>query len=457
MSGAPYLTPALAAVRSRGLTLALLTTIAAFNTIDRQIISILSTPIRAEFHLSDGQVGTLGLVYGLVFALAAAPMASLADRTSRKAVIIACMGLFSACTTLAGLVTNYAGLLLTRFGVGTGEAGTVAPSLSMIADLYPRAERTMAMSIFSAASKPGGFIAFLAGGWLAQLYGWRFTFLVMGIPGLLLAIFAFFVMREPKIGTSDDAPIDMVKKAPTFLGSLRYIARVPSFWHILIGKSLWSMLTLGLTFWMPHYLERAYGLKLGLIGTTMAVYTLGIGAIGVIGIGYITQRLQRRDIRWLLGTLACSSLIATPFMWIVLTSNSAWIAAIAVVPPIFIYSAHLGPFSSAAQAVVPARMRTVTAGLTQVAAGFAGMGLGPFLPGLLSSALAGRYGDLSIRYSLLAFSILWVWAGIHCLFANRTIAADVERADEENRLDALSAAGAAETDSRESSGRPAIV
>ena len=116
--------------------------------------------------------------------------------------------------------------------------------------------------------------AFLAGGWLAQWYGWRATFLILGIPGILIALAALFVMREPAKGASDGLRPTVTVTPPTLFESLRYLRGVPSFWHILIGKSLWGLFTLGLV-WIPHYLQRAFHLNLRPIGTVMAVIPLG--------------------------------------------------------------------------------------------------------------------------------------------------------------------------------------
>lgn len=415
--------------RQRALTLALLTGIAAFNTIDRQVMTILGAPIKAEFNLSDAQVGLLALIYGVIFALGAAPLAFLAQRTSRKTVVAGCMALFSAATAFCGIASNYAMLVVSRLGVAAGEAGTTAPSQSLIADSYPIKERTFALAIFSVASKPGGFIAFLAGGWITAWLGWRATFLIFGLPGLAIALAAWFLIREPAVGASDNIdPSAAAAPAPTLRECLTYMGRTPSVIHILLGQGLWSLFGLGFVFWIPHYLVRAHELSLPVIGTAMAFYTLGAGAVGVLSIGWLAQKLQVRDLRWILGVLILAALVACPFTWVVLTTESLWILGLCALAPVLVYSANLGPSASAAQSVVPARMRTVTAGFCQVMMGLLGMGLGPFLPGVLSDLLAPAYGDMSIRYSLLIFSICWLWAAFHFFLATRHLARDMARA-----------------------------
>jgi sugar phosphate permease len=182
-------------------------------------------------------------------------------------------------------------------------------------------------------------------------------------------------------------------------------------------------------FWTPIYLQRTFGLKLGAIGTAMAFYTLVAGTLGVVIVGWFSQKMQARDMRWILGVLMIAAAAATPFVWGLLTTNSLLTAALCAILPVAMYTASLGPCSAATQAVVPARMRTVAVSFSQCLNGLLGMGLGPWLPGALSDAFHGRFGELSLRYSLLCFSAIWIWAIAHFHFANRLLRRDVARAE----------------------------
>src|SRR3546814_524038 len=124
---------------------------------------------------------------------------------------------------------------------------------------------------------------------------------------------------------------------------------------------------------MPQYLHRSFGLDLGIIGTAMGIYTLGLGAVGVLTIGWITQKLQVKDVRWILGVPAVAAAIALPCIWIALTSSSIWTLALCALVVVFVYSTNLGPAASATQSVAPTNMRTIAAGCTQVMLGFLGM------------------------------------------------------------------------------------
>jgi len=185
-------------------------------------------------------------------------------------------------------------------------------------------------------------------------------------------------------------------------------------------------------FWIPHHLQRTHDLGLGAIGTVMAFYTIGVGAVGVLTLGWVTQKLQERDVRWILRLLIIAAVSTVPFMWLLLNTNSLWLAALCAIPPVFVYSADNGSAASVVQAVVPANMRTVTSGLAQTIQGFLGMGLGPFVPGVLSEFLEPSFGADSLRYALMILSLLWLWASFHFARANRTIVRDIERADAMN-------------------------
>jgi MFS family permease len=149
----------------------------------------------------------------------------------------------------------------------------------------------------------------------------------------------------------------------------------------------------------------------------------------VVIVGWVSQKMQARDMRWILGVLMIAAAAATPCVWGMLTTNSLWTAAVCAILPVSMYTASLGPCSAVTQAVVPARMRTVAVSFSQCLNGLLGMGLGPWLPGAFSDAFHGRFGALSLRYSLLCFSAIWLWAIAHFHFANRLLARDIARAD----------------------------
>ena len=186
-------------------TVGLLTLIYTANYVDRQIVAILLQAIKTDMQLSDTQLGMLtGLAFGIFYATLGIPIAYLADRMSRKKIIIASLTLFSLMTYACGLAQNYVQLLLARIGVGVGEAGTSPPSHAMIADMYAPSDRATPLAVFALGINLGLFVAFIAGGWIADNYGWRTAIQVIALPGFVLAIIAWFTLQDPPRGMSDD-------------------------------------------------------------------------------------------------------------------------------------------------------------------------------------------------------------------------------------------------------------
>ena len=204
-------------------TVGLLTLIYTANYLDRQIVAILLPAIKADMLLSDTQLGILtGLAFGIFYATLGIPIAWLADRVSRKHIIIASLSLFSVMTFACGLAQNYVQLLLARIGVGVGEAGTSPPSHAIIADMYAPSERATPLAIFALGINIGLFIAFLLGGWITDKYGWRTAIQVVAMPGIGLAVLAWFTLKDPPRGMSDEGAQGI---APPLMDVVRHM------WH----------------------------------------------------------------------------------------------------------------------------------------------------------------------------------------------------------------------------------
>ncbi len=231
-------------LKSRHYALFVLTVVYTSSFIDRQIISILLQPIKEEFILSDTALGVLGgVAFAIFYATLGIPMAMMADRSNRRNVIALAITVWSAMTALGGIAQNFTQLLAARIGVGVGEAGSGPPSHSIIADLYPLAERTRAMAIYSSGIYIGSALGALIGGTVALHYGWRSALLVVGLPGLAIALLVRFTLREPIRGQSDGKPRH-IENLP--LGkAARQVFRPESFKPLLEGfKYFWRSKTL---------------------------------------------------------------------------------------------------------------------------------------------------------------------------------------------------------------------
>lgn len=178
--------------------------VGATSYMDRQILTMLVEPIRREFDLTDQQLGLLtGLAFAMIYTITAIPAARLADRWSRRGVVSIAVATWSVMTMVCGLATNFWQLFLARVGVGFGEAGGSAPMQALLADYFPRRQRGTALSIYLLGAPIGMGLGLAFAGWSVVEYGWRWTFILAGIPGLLIAPLLILTVKEVRAGMAD--------------------------------------------------------------------------------------------------------------------------------------------------------------------------------------------------------------------------------------------------------------
>mgnify|MGYP003643039415 CR=1 FL=1 len=188
----------------RALVLLLLLAAYTVNFIDRTIIAIVGPAIRAELGLTSTQIGMLGgLYFALLYTLLGIPIARLAERMNRVNILTVSLVVWSAFTALCGAAGNFLVLALCRFGVGIGEAGCSPPAHSLISDYFEPRRRASAMAVYGLGVPLGIMFGAAAGGWLAQTLGWRAAFVVIGLPGIVLAVVFKLLVREPPRGQAD--------------------------------------------------------------------------------------------------------------------------------------------------------------------------------------------------------------------------------------------------------------
>src|SRR3990167_1168681 len=198
-------------IRSSWFALAILFVVAIFNYLDRTILSIMQVALKDELGLTDTQLGTLtGLAFAVFYSTLALPIARLADRVSRKRVLATALTVWTLMTAASSMAGGYFSLLACRVGVAVGEAGCVPTTMSLISDYFPRHKRALAMAVWGLALPLGGMLGFAVGGQLTAAVGWRHTFLIVGLSGLVMTPVVLFFMREPKRGRFDGAPADGV-------------------------------------------------------------------------------------------------------------------------------------------------------------------------------------------------------------------------------------------------------
>ncbi len=403
-----------------------LTAVYASSQVDRQIMGILLEPIKLELGASDTQMGFLvGLTFAVFYATLGMPIAMLADRSNRRNIIAAAISIWSAMTVLCGYVASFAQLALARIGVGVGEAGSTPPSHSMISDLFGPAERGTAMGVFALGVNFGLLIAYLGGGWLSENWGWRATFVTVGLPGIAIAALLYFTVQEPRRGAAETSSSED-GQAPRFRDVAGHLWRVRSTRHLTIGAALAGFIGYGFVLWMPSFLMRSHELTPTEVGLTLALMTGVIGAFGTFTAGKLTDVLSKRDVRWRAWVVAAGKGGYVPFLAAVFIVDELWLALLFYVIPAFFGGFYLAPTFSLVQSLVSLRMRALASSIVLFVLNIIGMGFGPQLVGIMSDWFAPEYGRESLRMSLLVLSFLNLWCAYHYFVAARTLRADLD-------------------------------
>lgn len=397
--------------------LALLLIAYIFNFLDRQIVGILGPSIQAELHLSNAEFGAIGgTAFALLYAALGIPLAYLADRTSRSAVVAGSLGVWSAFTALCGAVTGYWTLFLCRLGVGIGEAGGVAPSYALVADYFPPERRAGALAIFSLGVPIGLGAGSFTGGQLAARFGWREAFVILGVAGLFLAPVLRFVVRDvPK-------PAPVGTQAP-LMTVFPILARKPSFWLLAFAASASSLTGYGLALWTPKVMMLSFGLDLVSTGNFLASLLLIGGCAGVFAGGWLADRLGGADRGWYAKLPAIAWLVSIPTWGFGLFAPNLWIAWPLLLVGSAVNILWLGPIITAVQHLVSRPMRSTASASFLLINNLIGLGIGPWLMGRIADALKAGYGANALRDAAVACLGFYLVAALLVLLSVRSLKA----------------------------------
>lgn len=395
-----------------------------FNFIDRQILAILQEPIKQELSLSDTQLGLLtGFAFALFYVVMGLPIARWADRGVRRDIIALAVAVWSVFTAISGLVTSYLQLLLVRIGVGVGEAGCSPPSHSVISDVFPRHERATAIGVYTVGVNIGILLGFLIGGWINEFFGWRAAFFAVGVPGVLLALVIRFTLHEPARGRTDKAVVaDSSLDMPSLGDVFRCLWGSRTFRHMALAAAFIAFAGYGLLNWLPSFFIRVHGLGTGTVGTWFALI-LGVGGgIATWLVGYMADRLGRRDLRWYLWITALSIVVYLPLLiGIFFVENTTLALALYIIPGAFI-TTYLAPIIAVTHSLVPNRMRAMSSAIVYLVLNLIGLGLGPVSVGFISDLLLPSLGVESLRYALLVtVPVAALLGALHLVLAARHI------------------------------------
>jgi predicted MFS family arabinose efflux permease len=448
--------------------LGLLVLVYTFNFIDRTIIATLGQAIKVDLRITDAQLGLLqGFAFAIFYTLLGVPLARLSERYNRVTIISVCLALWSGMTALCGAAQSYVQLFLCRVGVGVGEAGCSPPAHSLITDLYSARARATALAVYSFGIPLGTMLGAVCGGWLAQNISWRVAFVVVGLPGVLLAIVLKLVAREPARGMAEPQGAASRMDTPPVREVAKKLFGASSFVHITIGATLTSFVGYGTgTFAQPYFI-RMFHLSYAEVGLVFGILNgISAGAGTILG-GVLADWAGKRKAHWYAIVPAIGVLLATPcYIYAYTRETWAFAAWLLLLPGLFHYS-YIGPTLGVMHNLVEPRMRATATALYFLVLNLIALGIGPYFTGkaidLFSADLFAQagFGDFSImcpggvapagsaeeiaracadslalgtRHGMVLTMLIFIWASLHYLFAARAVGSDLAAANARTRV-----------------------
>jgi MFS family permease len=431
-SALPVDTRSLAARWYAGYVLAILSLAYAVNVMDRSVLAVLLESIKHTFHTTDTQQGLLGgLAFALFYATLGIPIAAIADRTSRRNVLAVCAMLWSVMTALCGMATSFPLLLAARVGTAVGEAGGTPPSHSLVSDYFPLSTRATALSLYALGVPLGSMLGSLLGGWGNQFYGWRTAFMIVGAPGVVVALLVFLTIKEPTRGQSDTGVSDAARLVtPKLPVALRYLWQQISFRHMSMAAGLHSLVWYAGSTLNASFLHRSHGMASGEAGSWLALFS-GTAAVGTFLGGYLGDCMSVRtgDRRWYMWVPGYATLAMVPFQFSSYLADSLGVMVPSFVVMLTLGSMFFGPSFAMSQGLAPPRMRAVATSLVLFMQTLVGLGLGPVIVGMISDHLKPSIGEAQgLRCGLVSVGVVNLWAAFHYFRGARTVREDLVRA-----------------------------
>lgn len=400
--------------------------VGGISYMDRQILTMLVEPIRHEFDLTDRQLGLLtGLAFAVTYTLSAIPLARLADRWSRRGVTGIAVAVWSAMTMVCGMAGSFWQLFLGRVGVGLGEAGGSAPIQALLADYFPRRQRGTVLSIYLLGAPLGMGLGLAFAGWALVEYGWRWTFILAGIPGLVVAPLLLLTVREVRPGAADG--LHHTAPQPPFGHTIATLWRIRSLPLMLLAATLMALTGMGLQAFVPAFLERTHGLAPAEIGAKLGTALAAGSFLGHLSGGPLADFLGRRDLRWHLWTPIITGALAVVLVLLAL-NGSPDRAFVLFAVQVFLTGLFAAPMIAIATTLAPVWARATSAACAMFAINLVGLGLGPVLVGELSDLLRPTYGEESLRIALMLALLAFVPAALCFWLSSRFYRADLAAA-----------------------------
>ncbi len=430
-----------------GLALGVLFAINLLNFYDRQALGPLIEPIRKEFHLTDTQLGLLGTIFTILYAIVGVPFGRLTDSRSRKRLLAAGMMVWSALTAASGLAVSYAMLLLTRLGVGVGEAVCAPVGTSWIGDLFPVNQRSRALAFFMLAVPLGTGLSYIVSGPVAQAFGWRAALWIAAAPVVVLAPL-LLLLKEPRRGASES------HLSAGQHGAGWSVVKIPTLWWIIASGALINFNLYALGLFLPAFLTRVHGLSVARSGLWLGVGHMVAGLFaatmgGVMGDWAIRRRQNGRML-----AASGAALAAAPMaLWAVMQPAGSWVAAIVLMCAAYgLLNTYYGMVYSSIHDIVAPAHRGTAMSVYFMAMYLCGASFGPVITGRLSDVMARRAAAMAgssviteaaravgLQQAMLVIPALSLGLALVLFAGSRTVARDMAARDRRLQMGAKTA------------------
>jgi MFS family permease len=399
------------------------------NVADRGVFGAVLQSIQNELHIRDDLMGLVGgLAFSLFYSTMGIPIARLADRWSRVNVLVLSIAVWSVATATCGAAVGFATLFLSRAATATGEAGGSPPSHSLISDYFPLSNRATALALYAMSVPFGTALGNFASGNANLMFGWRWTFVIIGLPGLLVALVVWLTVREPPRGFSDRPTVKpRAAGAPPFLDVFKFLLTRNSFMHMSLAAALHSVVWYSGTNWNNTFFQRSHELNSGQAGNYIAMFSL-IGAIGSFMGGFLSDRLSVKtgDKRWYMWVPGIACVLMVPVQFVAyLSPNLTLIVPITFSLMFVLASMFFGPSFAVAQSVATVRMRAMSASVLLFIQTIIGLTAGPYVVGLISVYLTPTRGQHALAYGMAIIGVVNLWAALHYFLGSRRYREDL--------------------------------
>ncbi|HKF22998.1 MAG TPA: MFS transporter [Candidatus Angelobacter sp.] len=412
--------------------LAVLVAINILNFYDRQVAGAVVEPVRKEFSLSDTQIGFLNTVFTVLYGIVGLPLGRLADKTSRKKLLAVGVTVWALFTASSKWIQSYAFLVVSRLGVGIGEATAAPTATSWIGDLYPAKGRAKPLALFMLGVPVGGALSFFFSGPIAHRLGWRAAMLVAAAPALVL-VPLLLMLHEPERGASES-------RAPAGAGSIWQVLRIPTFWWIAISGALVNFNLYAIGVFLPAFFGRIHHMNVAQAGiATGIVYAIG-GIAGGSLAGVWGDRVVHRGGGGRMLVAALAAFLAAPLAYFGIKQGYGHLVlAVALITVAYgLLNMYYGLVYAAIQDIVPPALRGTSMAIYFLVMYLLGASWGSVVVGGLSDRFARHaasaagaatvteaFKAIGLQQALLAIPVLSVALGLVLWAGSRTMAKDV--------------------------------